>query len=257
MIFGYWTAGARPNGALPPRRARAAWKSQFATYRVFGDEHVRPLLQARSAEAAALFDDICIPACRADIARLALLHRYGGMYVDAHCAPGDPELLALVFERMRDWELILFDERPNKRRYRHIWILNSMICGHANSALLDGLLRSALFNLERHRAKERLNGSGHVEYEIYSLTGPWMILSDLFDATPYGAELQPQYRDRVLILPLNEPPGPRPVHLYTYNSYRKGALHWSKRQLVEPLFRSAGSGAVGHAGSSGDSDRER
>lgn len=243
MIFGYWTTGPRPNGAPPPEEAWSEWKSRFAAYRVFGDDEVLPLLRRWGENAASLFDDICIPACRADVARLALLYEHGGLYVDAHSMPGDPEQLALLLTRLSDWELILFDERPNSERHRQLWILNSVLCAQAQSDLLDELVRRAFANLERHREEERRHDPEHVPYEIYNLTGPWMILNVLFDRMPNGdAELKPCYRDRVLILPLPvlERPAPAsmPVYLYCCGDYRKGRLHWSKREKVEPLFRS-------------------
>jgi hypothetical protein len=205
---------------------------------VFSDEQVLPLLEQWGDEAATIFQDVRIPACRADVARLVLLHKYGGLYVDAHCAPGAPDKLALVLARLSGCELIIFDESAHLSEHRHAWIMNSVLCARANAHVLDTLIRRAFLNLAQHRQLECVSRQDRVEYEIYKLTGPWMIWHELFQRSPIGAELKPQYRDRVSIWPFDSSADTQPVHIYQHNGYRTPATHWSRRQKTERLFLS-------------------
>ncbi len=223
-----------PAGPSAPAETVVAWTASGIDHVVFSDQDVAPLLRAWGPEAVTLFQAIRIPACRADLARLVLLHAYGGLYVDVHCAPGEPHQLRRVFESLDRHELVLFDESAHLESDRHAWLLNSVLAAQPRSDLVEAMIRRALDNLAAHQEAERAAG-GRVDYSIYKLTGPWMIWHELFQRTAAGGQLRPDLQDRVLIWSFGTP-GPQPVLTYRHNGYRTPANHWSRRQRTEPLF---------------------
>jgi hypothetical protein len=239
MIFTYWTAGVTLTEQSMPEEAIAAWTSRFPDFTVFSDEQVLPLLEPWGREVTNLFQDIRIPACRSDVARLVLLRTYGGLYVDADCGPGAGDRLTLLFERLSRYELIVFDESVDKPQYRHTCITTGALVARANTGVLDTLIRNALSNLAQHREKELSSVNGRADYTIYKLTGPWMIWHELFQPATLGGELKSQYRDRVSIWPYDRSECNRPVLTDRHNSYRTPKAHWSRREKTEPLFLSS------------------
>ena len=237
MIFGYWTDSAGPCRVARPRAGIAEWTKRCPDYTLFSDDAVAPLLNRWGKHAEEIFRDISIPACKSDVARLVLLHEYGGLYVDAHCAPGASERLTRMFSWLAECDLLLFDESTQLVEHRHTWILNGVLAARARATVLGTLIRRAFDNLAVHRRRERLLGRDRVAYDIYKLTGPWMIWHELFRRVPIGGELKARYRSRVAIWPLDSAT-PQPVRLYQHNSYRSPAMHWSKRQDIERLFLS-------------------
>jgi hypothetical protein len=236
MIFSYWTDGPAAAGAGLPTEAIAAWRARHLDYVMFSDDAVMPLLERWGPGAASLFRAIGIPACRSDLARLALLHEYGGLYVDAHCGPGSPAALDAVFARLATHELILFDESAHLAEHRHTWVLNGVLAARVGSELLANLLDQALANLVEHRKREMDAAGRHVDYDIYKLTGPWVLWHEVFDRVAAGGAVKPRYRDRVFIWPFDGASDSQPVLTYRHGAYRMSSRHWSRRQLTEPLF---------------------
>jgi hypothetical protein len=232
MIFSYWCADRFAQQY--PAEGEAEWSLRQPAFRIFTDEQVVPLLARWGDRAASLFNDVRIPACKADVARLALLYVYGGLYVDAHCAPGSDAGLAGLLQETTRRELVLFDECAQDPHFRGTGILNSILCARAGSEILDTLVRKAVANLDQQRKAER-SGRG-LDYSIYKLTGPWIIWHQLFLRIATRGELRPEYRDRIAVWPYHEAEAIPPVLTYRYNSYRRPAIHWSRRQRTEPLF---------------------
>ena len=233
MIFAYWSLDGH-SGAHFPTAGLSGWVETRADFRVYGDEDVVPLLSRRCHDAAALFEEIRIPACKADVARLVLLHAFGGLYVDAHCAPGPPAALAELLTVIPTTELTLFDECAQDPRFSGTGLLNSIIGATAGSTILDGLIDTALANLRHHRDLERTGQP--VRYNIYKLTGPWIIWHRLFQRDGERGVLKPQYRQLVTVRAYADTPD-QPVLTYRHNGYRQPENHWSRRQRSEALFR--------------------
>ncbi len=244
MIFSFWTASGSCASNWSLAEGIAEWRALCPDYTVFSEEQVAPLLEPYGDEAATLFRRIRIPACKSDVARLVLLHRYGGLYVDAHCAPGAADQVSLVFDWLRRWDIVLFDESAYLPEYRHTWLLNGVFGARAGSDLLDMLIRQAFANLAEHGKRELASPEAHVEYNIYKLTGPWMIWHAFFERTPIGGELKGEYRDRVVIWPFDGASDKQPVRTYKYGGYRTEDALWSRRQLTERLFEDVPAGTT-------------
>jgi hypothetical protein len=237
LIFCYWTTGEPPHDHQIPAAGVAAWKERFPDFTVFSDEHVMPLLEEYGEDAIALYRSIRIPACRSDIARLLLLRAHGGVYIDAHCAPGASGPLTQLLSLLSGVDLVVFDESVDSPEYRHTCIINGILGARVGAPVLDVLIRRALIRLDRHRRRERLAAPAHVPYSIYKLTGPWIIWHELFHKVPVGADLKPHYCDRVAIWPWRPDSEQRPIVTSRHSSYHTPVSHWSEREKHEPLFR--------------------
>jgi len=236
MFFTYWTIGSPPFDFPIPANTVSAWHSAGHSLAVSGAEAVEAALEAHGPWAAHLFRSIRIPACRSDLARLVLLHRHGGIYVDAHCAPGAALALARLMEWQRRHALILFDESLNLPAYRNTCIINGVMAGQAGSRVLDNLIKQALRRLKRHYQSERQAAGRHLRYNIYMLTGPWMIWHALYRRSDVGgADLAPHAKD-VAIWPFEPEESKRAVIISQFNDYKRAGAHWSERQTLEPLF---------------------
>jgi mannosyltransferase OCH1-like enzyme len=239
MIFSFWTDRGQAGRQVRPLDGFSNWKSRFPDYTVFSDQDVIPLLGQWGDDATSIFQDIRIPACKADLGRLVLLYNYGGLYVDAHCAPGPDDQLAAVLARLAQFDLVLFDESFYEEEYRHTWILNGVLAARAGAPVLARIIDRALTNLRNHKQAERLSSKGLVEYDIYKLTGPWIIWHEIFNRCQItgGGEFKPEYKDLVSIWPFVASKQEQPVIVHHYNEYRKPLeVHWSRRQQKEPLF---------------------
>jgi mannosyltransferase OCH1-like enzyme len=235
-VFSYWTDGFRGANTWKPQLGVDQWTARMPDYRLFSDADVVPLLSLWGKEAARLFEEIRIPACRSDVARLVLLREFGGLYVDMHCAPGDCNKLSLVFDKLASCDLVIFDESFYSTIDRHTAILNGVLAARPATEILDQLISAALVNLAAHRSAENAAGQAHVAYDIYKLTGPWMIWHELFRRTENGGELRPEYSDRVTLWPIDGDCEDQPVLTDRHNGYRRGDDHCTARQKTECLF---------------------
>lgn len=245
MIFSFWRTDAPPFDHGFPAAAAAAWRAAGARFQVFDTADVQAALAPWGAEAQALFSTLRLPACQADLARLVLMHRHGGLYVDAHAGPGHGPSLARLLAAQADHELLLWDESPPRPGWRNTCILNGVIGGARGSGVLALLIGQALDNLRAHRTAERRAWPGHAAYNVYQLTGPWMIWHALYErpGAEADAELQVAFRERVAVWPFEPDPARRAVHWSRFTDYKRAGRHWSERQACEPLFEPDGQAA--------------
>jgi hypothetical protein len=241
MFFSYWTniapAAEATETKTPLEQMEADWQRRYEEFRVFTDADLVVYLSKWSPTLPALFSRIRLPACRSDLARLILLHEFGGLYVDAHIATADAERLAQVVERLSSKELILFDRLDQRSWQGDCHIVNHCLGGRKGSPVLRKVILAAIRNLEKHEAAEAA-AEGHVPYNVFVLTGPWNISITLFDRSSQDIRLLPEYEHFVHIEVLDRTKQPWPFQPYRYYHYREPGLHWSERQLVERLFES-------------------
>lgn len=237
-VFGFWTKGVGPYGDQFPAVSRDAWRAFDPHFTVFGDDAVLEALAGWSDEIRALYLDIRIPACRADIARLALLSRFGGTYIDAHTAPGVPGDLReyLGVAKRHDAVIPQFDAGESPVPFNRLF--NSPISGRAGAGVLTDLLRRALANLLYQRDQERRRGVIELGYSIFDLTGPNMIRDKIVDFSQKPFVLFPAYQKSIFIVDLSRE-GDGPFQLYRHGDYHQGESHWARREKSEPLFFSS------------------
>jgi hypothetical protein len=227
VIFTYWT---NPVVDRPP--STAAWRERFAGYTVFGDSDVIPLLTSDTNRR--IYERITLPACKSDVARLVLLHQYGGLYVDAHTGPSNGDRLAETLEVLSSFELILFCKLYVDQAAPGRNLMNSILAARRGSAALHHLIDLAFANLIRHSHKEA-ETTEHVPYHLWSLTGTGLLLESFFDTSTNPFAIEAAFRDKVFLHEMTSPASPG-FHLYQYYAYRQPGQHWSERQQHQRLF---------------------
>jgi hypothetical protein len=238
MFFTFWTppsyTGNSETAAAPPDMA-AEWKAVIPTFAVFDDDRVCDILVIRDSLYADLFRRISIPACKADLARLVLLHEYGGVYVDAHAGVGNLATFLIAVEYLARYELVIFDRRDSVKSPGDTHVINSLIAARRGSAVLDTVLQRALRNLVEHEEKEHA-AVGHVAYNIFVLTGPWNLSSTVINHGLPQHEIRPGFIDKVFKYDIELDQDLFPVRFYKYYRNRSPNSHWSERQAVDRLF---------------------
>lgn len=229
MIFTYWQGNVSDIAPMV-----AGWRGAFPTFEVFGDDAVCDILARRGASFPGMYRRITIPACKSDVARLVLLHEYGGMYVDAHSGVGQVAAICDALENLARYELIIFDRRDLVKLPGRTQIINGLLAARRGSEVLDLILQKALDNLVAQESKER-SVDAYVPYNIFVLTGPWNLSSTIMNLGLPQHEMLQDFVGRVLKVDLTDKPA-FPVWFYRYYEYRKPACHWSERQAVERLF---------------------
>lgn len=233
-IFSYWSTSRLNLHRHFPASALAGWRDSWPSFQVYGDDNVLPLLARWGADIVDLFRAITIPACKADLARLILLLEHGGLYVDAHCSPGDPASLAALLAPTGECELALLDELASDPVFAGTGLLNSIIWARPASELLSPVVEVALANLRAQRAAEA-KGRGE-EYSIYKLTGPWIIWHHFFERSGRGGRLREKFAERVAVCRYDRDGANAPVLTYAHNEYRDREHHWSTLERKERLF---------------------
>ncbi len=228
MLFTYWTG--RP---LTSPHSAEVWRARFPQFTVFEDKDVLPLLE--SVRFRELYSRITIPACKSDIARLVLLRKFGGLYIDSHAGPSNADRLFETIEILSSAELILFDRTHENAALGAIHpVINSAIASRRDAAILNLLIYSAFENLSGH-ARREAETSDHVAYNIFALTGAWDINVRLFDCAAQPCVVKPAFAAQVHVIKLLPDVDPG-FQLYKYYQYRTPGDHWSERQTRERLF---------------------
>lgn len=226
MLFTYWV---NPTLLEPP--SAEAWRLQYPGFRIFCDDDVRPLL---SPERLQLYDEISLPACKSDVARLVLLREYGGLYMDAHAGPTQPEGLAETIDALASFELVLFCRAYLKKTPDETHLMNGAIAGRRHSLLLDQLIDCAFDHLAKQKAAESAT-SDYVHYTLWGIAGTWILLKCFFDLSLKPNDLKTEFKDKILVRHLASAGEPG-FEVYKFYGYREPGTHWSERQKHERLF---------------------
>lgn len=230
MLFTYWTSETLD---APP--SLDAWRAKYPGFRVFGDADVLPLLGSDLRRR--IYNEITLPACKSDIARLVLLREYGGLYVDAHTGPSDGERLAETLEALATYELVLFCRMYMAKTPEEIHLMNGALVGRRKTPLLDDLINCAFDNLVQHKLAEQAT-SDHVHYTLWDLAGTWILLKSFFDMSSKPYDLRPEFKGRILVHKMTGEASPG-FRVYQFYGYREPGQHWSERQKEERLFTNA------------------
>jgi Glycosyltransferase sugar-binding region containing DXD motif len=216
----------------------ADWTAHFPGFRVFGDDDVVPLLQRLVPRHVALYQALQLPAAKSDLARLALLHAHGGLYVDCHCGVGDAGRVRADLADLQRRDLILI-ERPlpaDCDPYQPRLLINGVIFGRKGAPILQDILLQACENLERHvRQVAHAPAGTVVDYDIWTMLGARVLTTMVLEPAAEFLDFRRPLRDgRVRIIPLPDLPIRLSAHRRQYNGVGK-VLHWSTRQAEVPL----------------------
>jgi hypothetical protein len=230
MIFTFWSGENQPTDAI------SDWSQRSDDVRLFSDVEAEACIRGLVGDdAAKLYKRINIPACKSDVARLALLYEHGGLYVDAHTGTADPWALVQVFERLSRFELIIFDHSEKWDESSRIHIINTCLAARRESQLVRRFLVAAIENLHRQAQVQDL-GSVDRGYNIAELTGSGVILKNAFVYQSESWTLKPEFEKLISLYVIWPEYRKLPFHLYKHYRYRRPGSHWSERQLSENLF---------------------
>ena len=222
----------------PISRFLNEWRSAFPELLVHDDTYVQDLIAQHFPEYLGIYRRIRIPTCKSDVALLLALYSHGGLYVDCHCGIRDAGAIKALMNEAVNWEVVLYDkDRVSEPRPAHVLRpLNSVMIAGKSSPLIYQCVSLAFKNLARHFELES-SSSGHIPYDIWTMTGPGVLEHVICIPHPVQWEppiaLRPENVGKVLFVP----EGPSaPIERYRDHSYNAPGTHWSKRQLVERLF---------------------
>jgi hypothetical protein len=214
----------------------AEWSGQFPNFRALGDNDIEPLLGAILPEYVQLYRRIRLEAAKSDIARLALIHEFGGLYIDCHCGLRDPEGLRALFTRLDEFELVLWERSffQIPRPKNEIRPINSILLARPKSQLIRLFLLHAWVNLSQQAEREARHG--FVAYNIWDMIGAGNYRKILNVPNTGNTQLRPEFEGRIFFA--SEDDGP--ICLYRHNAYKTDPKqHWSRRQTREVLFEGA------------------
>jgi hypothetical protein len=226
MIFTFWHGDRNELAGFVED-----WRSNIAEPQVYEDPEVLNCLCIIDPNWPSIYGRIRIPACKADIARLALLYSFGGLYVDAHTGNPNPRLLAGVFAQLATRELIVTVKPVPGGGYH---LVNGAVCARAQSVIILEILRKCMSNLTSHFEREQQD-DGYVPYNIAALVGAWIPRMHLFTPIKDRLILLDKFVSRVGIVVAGRPPD-QPFLFYRHPRYRSATIHWSERQKSERLF---------------------
>jgi len=227
-IFAYWDRDDRS----PIATMIDHWRAAFPSFRMLADSDVVPLLEARFGDLATLYTRLRLPAARADIARLAGLVEWGGLYVDCKCAIRDLAGIRGLFDRLGRIEAIFIDcshtIRPRPAGSRHL--INGIIAARPRVPLFIAMLERAMRNLAWQAEAEAKEG--FVEYDLAMLAGAYVLTALVCVPGSANRETRPELAGRIEIIPEGE----APVWRDWFPALTVPKLHWNERQRHEPLF---------------------
>ena len=236
-VFAYWYSEDR--GLLAG--FLADWGTHFPDLRVISDANVEPLIGHILPSYVELYRRIRFPATKADIARLAYLHEFGGLYVDCHCGLRSAKGVRELVEQLSRYELVMWENsyitwpRPKNT----MKVINGILLARPRSSIVLDFLLKGLANLEAHSKREA--SEGMVEYSPWYLCGAGSYLEQLCVPGSANTQLRSEFGGRIFFTELDD--GPIAVNQHVgYKSDPK--QHWSYRRLHELLFEAAGNGST-------------
>ncbi|MEM9495725.1 MAG: glycosyltransferase [Pseudomonadota bacterium] len=134
------------------------------------DETAKALMEDLFPPLAPLYERIRIPAARADVARMALLYKHGGVYIDGSKAMYKP--FTDIFDFAKSHALLRRDDgAPYKNRPHAAHFVNSVLAAAPSTNFISDCIKRIHFNL----------ASGIHNFHVPAATGP-LIVTQAFRA---------------------------------------------------------------------------
>lgn len=226
--FAYWS----DEDLSPVVRTMEQWSAAFPDFRILGDRDVLPILEDIAPDFVESYLRMRVPAAKSDVARLAWLHRYGGLYLDCHFGLTDLEAarqLPAALAEVEQVAVVRGEAFSPPRRYYPKVLINGFMLARPGTPHLLGVLRQAIADLDRQRERERQQG--WVPYNCWRLCGPGLLTRMSLTEDGRGGRLLPDLEGQVRLIREEELPAERNV-----NRPRHGRPHWSEMEKTERLF---------------------
>ena len=209
------------------------WRTAFPDLHIIGDADIEPILHKIRPEYSTLYNRIRFPTIKSDIARLAFIHEFGGLYVDCHCGLRSASGVLDLFCKLDEFELVLWNQsfisRPRPKNVMKP--LAGILLARPRSSIIQQILLSGLANLAidaRSSASE-----GRIVSRPWDLCGAGNYRRILISPDSGDTQLRPEFIGRIFLSGVDD----GPISIYQHNAYRADPeQHWSKRSLREPLF---------------------
>lgn len=232
-VFTYWHSEERS----PLAGFLADWRTHFPDVRVINDAHVEPLINRIGPGYIALYRRIRFPTTKADIARLAYLHEFGGLYVDCHCGLRSAKGVRELADQLSRHELVMWENsRINWPRPKNTMkVIAGILLARPRCSIILEFLLNALAKLEAHSRREA--SEGMVEYSPWYLCGAGSYLEHLCVPGSANTQLRTEFSGRIFFTELDG----GPIAINQHVGYKSDAKqHWSYRRLHELLFEAEG-----------------
>jgi Glycosyltransferase sugar-binding region containing DXD motif len=233
-VFAYWHSEDRSLLA----EFLADWRTHFPDLRVIGDADVEPLIGRILPSYVELYRRVRFPTTKANIARLAYLHKYGGLYVDCHCGLRSARGVRELFEQLQRYELVMWENSyiTWPRFKETMKVMSTILLARARSPIVLEFLLRGLANLEVHSKREA--SEGMVEYSPWYLCGAGSYLEHLCVPGSANTQLKSEFTGRIFFTELDG----GPIAINQHVAYKLNPKqHWSYRRLHELLFDSTDS----------------
>ena len=236
-VFAYWHSEDR--GLLAG--FLADWRTRFPDLRVISDANVEPLIGHILPSYVELYRRIRFPTTKSDIARLAYLHEFGGLYVDCHCGLRSAKGVRELVEQLSRYELVMWENSyiTWPRSKNTMKVISGILLARPRSSIILELLLKGLANLEAHSKREV--SEGMVEYSPWYLCGAGSYLEHLCVPGSANTQLRSEFGGRIFFTELDG----GPIAINQHVGYKLDPKqHWSYRRLHELLFEAGGNGTT-------------
>jgi len=210
------------------------WRAHFPNFHIYGDDAVLPLLAQYHSNLPFLYRKLAFGAAKSDIARMALLLKYGGLYTDAHFGITDAARFNELGSLLKQFEVVFVwrtygtqSDRPRGQ----ITPINGLVLARPGSTLIRDIIVRAAHALENHWELSKKQ-TILFPYSVWHLIGSGNIEHVLLEPETGNTRVRSIYENRVTFVYEDGAPFQRNF----FSAYRKPGAHWSQRQNVEPLF---------------------
>jgi hypothetical protein len=224
--FAYWDGEGRAQIAA----FSAEWTNAFPSFRVDDDRNALPLIEQYFPEYVKIYMAIRLPAAKCTVARLILLYKFGGLYIDCHVGIRDRHALRRLLTSLSDVDSIFVDRNLALKRpaARNAFSMITVLFNRPRVDLMLTIANQALANLARHRESEY--SIGYCSCNIYTLCGTALFNSMVLQ--PDMQNIRGDHKLHITIVKEEEAPVARDRH----RTYGGPGRHWSERQTNELLF---------------------
>ena len=200
--------------------------------RTYGDNEVLAAAMTfpEFPDLAELYKKISLPTCKSDLARLILLYKFGGFYIDCHAGKENTIELLKIFCYLCNTEVVTFTEGDDH-------IKNGAILSRSRSEVILLILRDVYENLVQQYKLEKESCGLYIPYNIAFISGAVPIRGVIYKSLNGNLEIKNEMIGRVTVVDLKKAAnGCEPFKFYKHCRYRAPGEHWSERQHKQPLF---------------------
>ncbi len=163
VIHNYWSNfDGTPSVPDDVASAMARTQAVFSSYaaRLWDRAAISALLETLEPSYSALFDRLTIPAMQSDIARLAVLYKFGGLYIDVAIVPQSSASSEGLESLIGQSSIVVAESMDNSAQ-----LMNRLILATQQHPLMLDVLTQACANVQESMDR------GDTQVDVWELTG--------------------------------------------------------------------------------------